>query len=173
MFSLSLPIAASVVLVYGMSQSRMSPAFVGNVLWLLTLLAFGACVLPLIAAVCSFRAEKRSANASPWDMTLDPDSAGITPQERSSVPTATFDEAAEDLGFDRPAIGIASAEGWHARYDWTDGKQRRAVALLAQPFAGVDGRGPCDAHGGCQWKSCPAHPLSHPEDVGGGPTRTS
>jgi hypothetical protein len=43
---------------------------------------------------------------------------------------ASFDETAHQLGFDMPAVGVYSAEGWHERYGWDRERQEAALSTL-------------------------------------------
>lgn len=156
-FAIALPIVAAVSLVYaGADPWRGQAVFLATLLWILTALSTAVFLVTGIAAWASLRAERRSAAAaSPWDMTLSPDSPGL-PQERTKARSDTYDHAEQDLGFDHAAIGINSAEGWHAVYGWTDALQERAVQALEPALAGADGQ--CGPGGGCAtWASCPAH----------------
>lgn len=95
-------------------------------------------------------------------MTLSPSERGLAPRVRSHVKSDTFARAQKELGFDQPAIGVDSAEGWHAFYGWTDQLQKQAVEALRQPAGGKEG--PCGPGGGCAaWASCPVHHSSNPD----------
>lgn len=68
---------------------------------------------------------KKGVRRSSWDMTA----VENVPSART-VDQRGFRKAMKDLGFDRPAIGFYTAEGWHERYRWNDDKQSGAVAAL-------------------------------------------
>ncbi|WP_156135147.1 hypothetical protein [Arthrobacter sp. L77] len=93
------------------------------VLWMATCAALVVFGLIAAALVLSLRCERRGHKAaSPWDMTDDD-------KEEEAKPK-TFAAALEKYEFDRSAIGILSAEGWHERYEWTDDKQDAVVKAL-------------------------------------------
>lgn len=161
--ALALPIIAAGSLVFaGKSPWPGQGDVLGILLWSLTFLALLALLITMGAAGSSWRAERESAAASPWDMTLSPSERGLAPRVRSNVPSDTFEHAANELGFDQPAIGVDSAEGWYAYYGWTDQLQQQAVEALRHPTVGK--QGPCGPGGGCAtWASCPVHHSSNPD----------
>jgi len=53
----------------------------------------------------------------------------MTEQTPPKMPK-TYDEALKQYAFDKAAIGIKSAEGWHERYAWHDKHQAAAINAL-------------------------------------------
>jgi hypothetical protein len=102
------------------------------VLWTSTYLALAVFLLIGSALLFSLNCERRGSKlASPWDMTTDDDS-----EEKS---LSNYRDALREYGFNGPAIGILSAEGWHERYAWTDEKQDSAVRALEGLASGSKG----------------------------------
>ena len=53
-----------------------------------------------------------------------------TPQAPHRLAGASFDMAVSNLGFDKPAVGVYSAEGGNERYGWDRDRQRDALSRL-------------------------------------------
>jgi YD repeat-containing protein len=95
-------------------------------LWALVAGAALCCLTVLSAWLTALRSQRNDRASSSWDQ---------TDVETSLSPTAaaeshTYREAMEEFGFDSPAIGFYTAEGWHERYDWDDAKQKKAIEDL-------------------------------------------
>jgi hypothetical protein len=126
--AITIPAVAATMLVY-----LRNPAAKGAKPWLF--LGLGSLsFLSAVAAVLltwvwlSIRADESDLGGqpSPWDMTrLDRAASPLTLHED------TFDEVARVLEFDRPAVGVASAEGWHEVYGWSNDLQSTAVQKLS------------------------------------------
>ena len=96
--------------------------------WSATILAL---LIATVVSVSWWRArDSRSGDRpSPWDMTQD-----------IKLPSyGSFDDAREALGFDTPAVGVRSAEGWHERYEWTDARLQKAIKSLLDLRNDTDG----------------------------------
>jgi hypothetical protein len=132
-----LPLAVAGLLVYAaLPAASVGP---GTERWLV----LGLCatsVIPLIAVAVasagSIMADRRQAREeSPWDMT---DHERARSREVSAIPEKPdFYSYVTFFGFDTPAVGVQSAEGWRQFYSWDSGRQRAAVEALtpqAWPF---------------------------------------
>ena len=131
--SLALPIIAAGILTYGgRPTSVMSDGVALWVMWGLTALSAVICVLTLGSFLLSLRSGRtRLIQESPWDMTrLERDSG--EPSARASTRVDDFCDALVANQFDSSAVGVASAEGWHTTYAWTDEKQCDAVDDLEE-----------------------------------------
>ncbi len=100
------------------------------VVWVALSCAATCLVVVLLAWSKSLSSQKRDELTSPWDLT------GVTAStlDDASEEDRTYLEAHHALGFDRPAVGFHTAEGWHERYGWDDAKQAAAVHLLRPPI---------------------------------------
>jgi hypothetical protein len=131
-------------------------------------------------------AERKRGRPSPWDMTRVIDIRATVEsvreerrlEQEQEVPAddqplnlegKSFIECVQELGFDTPAIGVYSAEGWHERYRWTNSRQTDALKFLGQPEQDMKrepGRDESDAHrwnpAGCPCKRATVHV---PEDA--------
>lgn len=83
------------------------------------------CLMVLSAWLTALWSQMKDHVRSSWDLT-DVESAPAM----IAADNRTYGEAMEDLGFDGPAIGFYTAEGWHERYGWDDAKQNEAVEAL-------------------------------------------
>jgi hypothetical protein len=164
-----LPIIVAILLVY--SRLERLPLIFPSERWILLSIALFSGVLACInlaAWVGSLWDDhRRVTEESPWDMTND------KPRE----PPTNFSVELEGYGFDSPAIGVRSSEGWHEIYDWLDTRQRDAVTaisptafwrLVSQSSEFIE-NGPGKA-GNFGWPGCAAHVA---EDAGGRPPGSS
>lgn len=124
--ALALPIVVAGFLAYQprgrQGSSEEAPALDGIDQFAAVLAASLAAAIAVTITFSWYKArdKRRSGIPSPWDMTRD-----------IKRPTyVDFDAAREALGFDSPAVGVRSAEGWHERYEWTDGKLSDAIDAL-------------------------------------------
>jgi hypothetical protein len=108
-------------------------------LWTTMYVALAVFLMIGSVLVLSLRCERRGSKlVSPWDMTTDDD--------REEKAPSSYCGALKAYGFNGPAIGILSAEGWHERYAWTNEKQEAAVRALEELTA-APARTPLT----CQW----------------------
>jgi hypothetical protein len=99
--------------------------------WLATGAALAIVVILLGALVRSWWSQRHAvARESPWDQT---DSSRDEGTIRS--PRPDFMASLDQLGFDTPAVGVRSAEGWFERYEWNDELQWQAVTRLRTAHA--------------------------------------
>lgn len=178
---MGLPVVAAGYITYTEQDSR-APAAPDTVLALsvLTVLAALASLYLVVVWWFSRRVERLGRPRSPWDM---------TPEHRRGRPRwgpgrrpaqehedRDVHEAMHRHRFDRPAIGIRSAEAWHEHYDVTDASHERAVTRLRGlgPPGGVVGappcadRGPCPSRHGVTCRVAP--PQRSPRSCGTTPT---
>jgi hypothetical protein len=129
-----------------------------TVLWVSTGIACAVFLLIALALALSLRVEWRGyRQASPWDMTVDDDRHNFKP--------ISYAEDFKKSKFQRSAIGILSAEGWHERYAWNNENQDETVqalkALASNPAAGMYDEG--RRHTACgAGDMCPYHHGFHP-----------
>ncbi len=135
--AIALPVTAAAFLVY--SGLRPTGSHVAE-RWALGVLTVAAAVPFAVISIAwwkSVRAERHGLiEESPWDMTWDStedDSSAPKPKSPQPKPES-FAAACEEYGFDRPAVGVRSAEGWHEIYCGSDQAHRDAVAALAHPW---------------------------------------
>jgi hypothetical protein len=107
----------------------------------------------------SWRSEYARRIRSPWDMTrpdplrlgwgrFHPTRRGRARAEQRAkaresagqTPSASFEEAVRRHGFDRPAVGLRSAEAWHEWYDLTDPDHESALRALGDILQPSEGR---------------------------------
>jgi hypothetical protein len=118
--AMALPIVAAGVLIYtgDAPVTQLNPQ--RRAMFVLTGVSLVIVLTVSAAWLRAWRDERRSAQQSPWDMTDEE----IRPQPKD------FLDAVHIYGFDTPAIGIRSVEGWHETYAWNDARQRAAVESL-------------------------------------------
>jgi hypothetical protein len=118
--AMALPVVAAGVLIYTgeAPAAQLSPQ--RRAMFGLTAVSLVLVLLVSAAWLRAWRDERRSARNSPWDMTDD----RIRPQPKD------FLDAVHVYGFDTPAIGIRSVEGWHETYAWDDDRQEAAAEAL-------------------------------------------
>jgi len=139
--SLSLPIVlAGYLVVYeGRLQQSNVTQHLESALAILAWTGFILFLMPLLALILSWRSERlRTAERSPWDMTMVQDLEDTILVRQRSVIANDYCEALRKLKFDSPAIGIQSAEGWHERYRWTNTDQEAAERDLTKLRAVLD-----------------------------------
>ena len=96
-----------------------------------------AVIALLLTAVClvSWRRQRRSV-CSPWEQNRSRDDFPDAP--------ADFDAAARSYRYDRPAVRVDSAEGWHTEFHWDDRSERALITALENRrrafFASVGGQ---------------------------------
>jgi hypothetical protein len=96
-----------------------------------------AVIALLLTAVClvSWRRQRRSV-CSPWEQNRSRDDVPDAP--------ADFDAAARSYRYDRPAVRVDSAEGWHTEFHWDDRSERALITALENRrrafFASVGGQ---------------------------------
>ena len=111
----------------------------------------------LLTAVClvSWRRQGQRVR-SPWEQN----------RSRRDIPDppADFDAAARAYRYDRPAVRVDCAEGWHTEFHWDDRSEAALVAALENAWEPVggharSGRGQagllCDEHDRDDQQSCP------------------
>jgi hypothetical protein len=127
--AMALPAVTATVLVYRGIRASGNAVMQGDVLRTLTLVSFVPFAVVFAAWFMSLWSERtRIIEESPWDMTR---------KHPEALPT-NYTDALYRYGFDRPAVGVSSAEGWHEVYDWSDDKHRDAVASLVRLGPDVD-----------------------------------
>ena len=130
-FALGLPVVTAGFLGFRGSSQLTSDEVAFRVIKVLTALSGLVFFLTLAAWLMSWLNERRRVvQDSPWDMTRpEPD---VRPLEKPAL-NDSFENVLAQFAFDRPAVGVASAEGWHSLYGWNDAKQRAAVGNLRRP----------------------------------------
>ncbi len=153
LLALCVPAATAIGIVYLKAPLEGGRA---GIFWVLMSLA--TLVSLLIAGLMSWTwcrimlAERRRGRPSPWDMTrvVDIRATAASLQEENlpaqqqepaderplDLDGKSFSECVEELGFDTPAIGVYSAEGWHERYRWSNVRQNKALKFLGHPGTG-------------------------------------
>jgi hypothetical protein len=159
--STALPFICATFLVYGDGVSAGRHLAAERVaIWSLTAVAGALFVIIGIAWYTSWHDERRDAQYSPWDHT----------REKPLRVETNYLDGIENYHFDRPAVGIRSAEGWLERYAWDDDLQRKAVKALRASGAPHVARDRC-AIFDCSWRArntCVSHGLERASQGSGG-----
>jgi hypothetical protein len=118
-----LPLVATTFIAFGTVQrSHVAPA-----LW--TAAALGGVIAALLTAVCVLSWHRqRQVVCSPWEQN----------RARQDMPErpGNFEAAAREHHYDRPAVRVDSAEGWHTKFDWDfECEAQLVTALLRQSSA--------------------------------------
>jgi hypothetical protein len=157
--AIALPIIGAGFLIYpndddtGPADSGTTPLALPEKISLsvLTVLSLAIVALSTTAWVLTWLDERKTGSRSPWNMTGDSE----PPPPRHN----DFRVALRKTGFDTPAVGVKSSEGWHERYAWDDDRQNDALAALDRlhPRHGVircvDFRTSCALSAGCAAKA--------------------
>jgi hypothetical protein len=118
-----LPLVATTFIAFQPVQ----PSHVGPALW--TAAVTGGVIATLLSAVCLVSWHRqRQVVRSPWEQN----------RERRDVPErpADFEAAARDHHYDKPAVRVDTAEGWHTKFDWDGtGEDQLITALVRQSSA--------------------------------------
>jgi hypothetical protein len=121
-----LPLVATTFIALGtVRRSHVDPA-----LW--TAAGIGGVIALLLTAVClvSWRRQRRTV-CSPWEQKRD---RRIMPERPTD-----FAAAARKHHYDKPAVRVDSAEGWHTKFDW-DGKcENELITALVQQSSAAHG----------------------------------
>lgn len=141
---MALPAFAAGALAYGGTKRYWGAT--AEAIWLVGLFAASAVIVIMITYswIHSLVVERRDILLSPWDMTSS-DATTSSDRRVRDLP-GTFQELLKRYSFDRPAIGIRSAEAWHEVYAWSDRKQYQAVSALRNGRAS-HGAETCQTHG--------------------------
>jgi hypothetical protein len=120
----SLVTLAVVLLLVVTTVIALEPAHVSRVglaLWAAT--ASGGVIASLLTAVCalSWKRQHKSIR-SPWEQNRAYDKLPDLPE--------SFNKAARDYHYDKPAVRVDSAEGWHTEFLWTDDSERQLMSAL-------------------------------------------
>ena len=123
----SLPVIAAGFLVYAILDTHDWQRQLRRVsLWSMTWLSFAIAVTALLAWLRTWWDERESGTLkSPWDVAIN-----ATDKELRTDFSRTFTDTIHELRFDKAAMGIRSAEGWHWRYSWTDEVQKETTGAL-------------------------------------------
>jgi hypothetical protein len=129
-----LPLVATTYIAFESADaSRVPPA-----LW--SAAVAGGVIAALLTTVClvSWRRQRRTV-CSPWEQS----------RARRDIPDspADFDAAARAYHYDKPAVRVDSAEGWHTEFHWDDGSEHVLIAALENHAGGAPHQPPGGA--GC------------------------
>jgi hypothetical protein len=119
-----LPLVATTSIAFAAADPSRVPAALSSAA------AAAGVIAVLLTAVClvAWRRQRRTV-CSPWEQS----------RARRDLPDspADFDAAARAYGYDRPAVRVDSAEGWHTEFYWDDTSERLLVAAMErQPGTG-------------------------------------
>jgi len=124
-----LPLVATTFIALGtVRRSHVAPA-----LW--TAAAIGGVIAVLLSAVClvSWVRQRRTV-CSPWEQNRD---RRIMPERPTD-----FAATARKHHYDRPAVRVDSAEGWHTKFDWDCKCENQLITALVRQSAAAHGPGP-------------------------------
>ena len=142
---ISAPVLMGIMLLF--LQPRVATGEADQVIgWFMALVAvaLAASFVVFVALIATGVAEWRHALLSPWDMAhiADGGRKEAMPLVPSFVDQYDYRRLVRLMRMSKPAIGVASAEGWHETYAWDAGKQEAAVKKLkgtATPGGNVTG----------------------------------
>jgi len=109
-----------------------APTHVGPALW--SAVGVSAAIALLLLTVCC-RAwwHQRKTVRSPWEQDPKPDTGERKPAP-FRLPPKRFDLAEEDYGFNKPAMRVNTAEGWHKDFQLNKESEQELVAGLRKPL---------------------------------------
>jgi hypothetical protein len=126
-----LPLVAMTFIVF----EAAAPAHVGPALWSAVGVS-AAIALLLLAVCCRSWWHQRKTVRSPWEQDPKPD-----PDDRKPVPLQVppeeFDLAEEDYGYNKPAMRVNTAEGWHKDFQLNKESEQELVAGLRRPLSHI------------------------------------
>jgi hypothetical protein len=114
-----LPLVATTFITF----ERIHPTHVPPALW--TAVGVAGMIATLLSAVCLlswFRLRQHKTGRSPWEQS----------RARTDIPSRpeTFQKAAKEYHYDKPAMRVDSAEGWHTEYLWNQDAENQLVEAL-------------------------------------------
>jgi len=124
-----LPLVAMTFIVF----EAAAPAHVGPALWSAVGVS-AAIALLLLAVCCRSWWHQRKVVRSPWEQDPEPDPDDPVP---FPVPPEKFDLAEEDYGYNKPAMRVNTAEGWHKDFQLNKESEQELVAGLSRPLSHV------------------------------------
>lgn len=147
--SMALPVVTAGLLAYGESRLPVNeleqrlPAPADD--WTIkgSLLLTGVAIVLLLVVVATWwrtKSDEKGEVSSSWDQSLqavaDPGAEHRQQAVEQRQQELTFEAALVEYGFDLPAVGVRSSEGWHRLYRWSPQQYRHAVRAL-DGLAGV------------------------------------
>ena len=121
-----LPLVATTYIAF----QKVHPATVAPALW--SAAAADGVIALLLSAVClvSWRRQRRAV-CSPWEQKRSRDDMPERPE--------SFEAAARQHGYDKPAVRVDSAEGWHTEFHWNARSEDRFVTALRRHGSATPG----------------------------------
>jgi hypothetical protein len=117
--AVGLPLVAMTFIVFAaVHPNRVPPA-----LW--TVVGVGGVIAVILTVVCGasrLRLRQRTVALSPWEQSHK---RGDAPQ-----PPEDFEAAEKKYQYQKPAMRVDSAEGWHTEFLWNEETERRLIAAL-------------------------------------------
>jgi hypothetical protein len=126
-----LPLVAMTFIVF----EAAAPAHVGPALWSAVGVS-AAIALLLLAVCCRSWWHQRKTVRSPWEQDPKPDSYDRRPAP-FPIPPKKFDLAEEDYGYNKPAMRVNTAEGWHKDFPLNEESEQELVAGLRKPLSHI------------------------------------
>lgn len=121
-----LPLVATTYIAF----QAVHPRNVAPALW--SAAAADGVIALLLSAVCLVSwVRQRKTVCSPWEQRRD----------REDMPgrPGTFEAAARRYQYDKPAVRVDSAEGWHTEFHWDQESERRLVTTLERQCSATHG----------------------------------
>lgn len=107
-----------------------APTHVGPALW--SAVGFsGAIALLLLTVCCRSGLQQRKIVLSPWEQDR------IRKPDESPFPPEQFDLAEEEYGYNKPAMRVDTAEGWHTDFQLNKKSEQELIAGLRRPLSHV------------------------------------
>jgi len=121
-----LPLVATTFIAF----EAVRPSHVAPALW--TAAALGGVIALLLTAVCvvSWRRQRRTVR-SPWEQSR---SRGDMPERPTD-----FEAAAEKHHYNKPAVRVDTAEGWHTKFDWDSSYEDQLITALVRQSSTTHG----------------------------------
>jgi hypothetical protein len=129
--AVSLPLVATICIALGgnhkVHRHIVVPADVSYALW--TAVVVGGVIAMILTTVCFLSWQRqRKVVRSPWEQNHAPQ------QEKhksdAPPPPKTFSKGAEAYDYNKPAMRVNSAEGWHTKFVWDDVAERQLINTL-------------------------------------------
>ena len=114
-----------------------APTHVGPALW--SAVGFsGAIALLLLAVCCRSWWHQRKTVLSPWEQDREREPPGKHDRKpESPLPPKQFDLAEKEYGYNKPAIRVNTAEGWHKDFQLNKESEQELITGLRRPLSHV------------------------------------
>jgi hypothetical protein len=105
-----------------------APTHVGPALWSAVGVSGAIALLLLVVCGCSWWRQRKSVQ-SPWEQDRK--------RHKFPSPPEQFEDAEETYHYNKPAMRVDTAEGWHKDFQWDKESEQELVAGLRRPLSHV------------------------------------